>query len=99
MQQSQQMFIHVDEQMYYDSEKDKYETKIVYSASTADMTEYGWVMLPEPQTFTFEVPDSFDFKAGKAKAVQVEMQIVRAEFQKKITELQSVYNSLLAIEG
>lgn len=65
---------------------------------TSDMSEYGWMMLGTVD-ITFEAPDKVDIRQIKMKALEKEMNKVRADFQVRITELQAQYNECLAIEG
>jgi len=48
---------------------------------------------------TVEVPDDFDPRPQKVKMLEAEKQKARAEFQKRITEIDRQIHSLLAIEG
>lgn len=51
-----------------------------------------------PVTVEAEVPDTFDMRAAKLKAKQEELTKVRAEFTKRITEIQRQINELTALE-
>ena len=50
-------------------------------------------------TTTVEVPDDFDPRPQQVAALEAEKQKARAEFQKRITEIDRQIQSLLAIEG
>lgn len=63
-----------------------------------DMSEYGHMYIGQHDV-TFEVPEDFDIKQHKLKALEKEMTRVRADFQARITSLQSQYNDLLALEA
>ena len=68
-----------------------------YTLIGSDMTSYGWVMIGHVDV-EFEIP-IVDLRAQKAKAIQAEMDTVRAEFGRRLTELQAALNKCLAIEG
>lgn len=65
---------------------------------SSDMSEVGYALVGTHEV-KFTVPDSFDFRKSKAKAVQKEMEKVKAEFNARIVALQKQYNDLLALEG
>ena len=58
----------------------------------------GLVFVKE-HTTTVEVPDDFDPRPQQVAALEAEKQKARAEFQKRITEIDRQIQSLLAIEG
>ena len=58
----------------------------------------GRVFVKE-HTITVEVPDDFDPRPQQVAALEAEKQKARAEFQKRITEIDRQIQSLLAIEG
>ena len=86
--QKQRLWVKADED---------HEGKPRYTLLTADMTSYGWMMVGHIDV-EFEIPD-VDIRAQKAKAIQAEMGTVRAEFGRRLTELQAALNECLAIEG
>jgi hypothetical protein len=56
-------------------------------------------MYVKPVTVTVEVPDAFiDMREHKVKELRAEEENVRAEFTKKLTEIQARIQSLLALE-
>lgn len=61
-----------------------------------DMTNCGHAMVT-PYTMTFEVPDSFNPNATFVEALKEKKKELQAEFQKRITEIQSEINKLTAI--
>ena len=65
-----------------------------WDAASAD----GRVFVKE-HTITVEVPDDFDPRPQQVAALEAEKQKARAEFQKRITEIDRQIQSLLAIEG
>ena len=65
-----------------------------WDAASAD----GRVFVKE-HTTTVEVPDDFDPRPQQVAALEAEKQKARAEFQKRITEIDRQIQSLLAIEG
>lgn len=89
MQVTQTMYLHVAEQ---------WDKTIRFQLMQADMSEYGYICVGKTNV-TFDVPENFDIRQPKAKAIEKEMAKVRADFQTRITELQRTYNELLAIEG
>ena len=86
--QKQRLWIRVEE---------KGDGSLYYTLLQADMSSYGWIMLGHVDV-EFEVPD-FDMRTHRAKAIQAEMGTVRAEFGRRLTELQAALNECLAIEG
>ena len=58
----------------------------------------GRVFVKE-HTTTVEVPDDFDPRPQQVAALEAEKQKARAEFQKRITEIDRQIQSLMAIEG
>ncbi len=58
----------------------------------------GRVFVTE-HTTTVEVPDDFDPRPQQVAALEAEKQKARAEFQKRITEIDRQIQSLMAIEG
>ena len=58
----------------------------------------GRVFVKEHLT-TVEVPDDFDPRPQQVAALEAEKQKARAEFQKRITEIDRQIQSLMAIEG
>ena len=58
----------------------------------------GRVFVTE-HTTTVEVPDDFDPRPQQVSALEAEKQKARAEFQKRITEIDRQIQSLMAIEG
>jgi len=65
-----------------------------WDASLAD----GRIFVKEHLT-TVEVPDDFDPRPLQVQMLEAEKQKARAEFQKRITEIDRQIQSLLAIEG
>ena len=65
-----------------------------WDAASAD----GRVFVKE-HTTTVEVPDDFDPRPHQVAALDAEKQKARAEFQKRITEIDRQIQSLMAIEG
>ena len=57
----------------------------------------GRVFIKE-HTITVEVPDDFDPRPQQVAALEAEKQKARAEFQKRITEINRQIQSLMAIE-
>lgn len=51
------------------------------------------------QEITYEVPDNYDFDAGVISALQKKKQLVMAEFQARITEIERQIQEHLAIEA
>jgi hypothetical protein len=49
--------------------------------------------------FWVDIPDSFNITEAQVKALNQEKEKVRADFAKRITELDAKINSLLSIEG
>ena len=66
----------------------------IWDAASVD----GRVFVKE-HTTTVEVPDDFDPRPQQVAALEAEKQKARAEFQKRITEIDRQIQSLLAIEG
>ena len=86
--QKQRLWIKADED---------YEGSPRYTLIAADMTSYGWTIVGHVDV-EFEIP-YFNMRAQKAKAIQAEMDTVRAEFGRRLAELQAALNECLAIEG
>ena len=61
-------------------------------------SQSGLVFVKE-HTTTVEVPDDFDPRPQQVAALEAEKQKARAEFQKRITEIDRQIQSLMAIEG
>jgi len=101
MKVTQEMFICMFEERVIDPDTHKLKTNIRFSAHEYDMSGMdGWTMLDNQRhTVTFYVPDDVDFRACRVKAIKAEIEKTRADFQKRLTELQEQYNNLLAIEG
>lgn len=70
-----------------------------FSVFISDMSQYGYVLVGEPQEFEYTIPANFDPVAGQLRALDKEETRLRAEFAKRITELQRIRNELLALEN
>jgi hypothetical protein len=101
MQVTQEMFIRVEEQENYNEQTGAWDKILRYSLLDSDMSKYaGYIMVDDHRHLvTFEIPEAFDYRAAQISTVSKQMEILRAEFQNRITELQAKYNSLLAIES
>lgn len=101
MQVTQEMFIRVEEQENYNEQTGAWDKTLRYSGHDTDMCGYsGWIMVDDQRhAVTIEIPDTFDYRNACIATVKEQMDTLRAEFQKRITDLQAKYNSLLAIEG
>ena len=64
---------------------------------TKDMTSYGFTMVM-PYSFDVEIPDSFDPRTVKIKALQAEELKLRADFEARITQIKRQISELLALE-
>ena len=93
--QKQRLYIRAEEKDVFNGTEFAKET--VYTLLTADMTSYGWIMIGHIDV-EFKIP-TFDMRQHKAKAIQAEMETVRAEFGRRLTELQAALNECLAIGG
>lgn len=62
-----------------------------------EMSQYGYVYV-KPVDIEVEAPTDFDPRAAKLASLKEEEQRVRAEFTKRITELQRQQSELLALE-
>ena len=65
---------------------------------SCDMGEHGYINVM-PHEIEIEVPDDFDPRPQQVAALEAEKQKARAEFQKRVTEIDRQIQSLLAIEG
>lgn len=83
-------FIHYRQEAWTDSG--------AYSFMHCDMTDCGYVNVM-PHEIEIEVPDDFDPRPQQVAALEAEKQKARAEFQKRVTEIDRKIQSLLAIEG
>ena len=68
-----------------------------YHFNKYDMSEQGYVTVM-PHEIEIEVPDDFDPRPQQVAALEAEKQKARAEFQKRVTEIDRQIQSLLAIE-
>ena len=82
-------FIHYRKQAWMDSGS--------YSFMPCDMTECGYVNVM-PHEIEVEVPDDFDPRPHQVAALIAEKQKARADFLKRVTEIDRQIQSLLAIE-
>lgn len=57
----------------------------------------GWTLVRE-QMFEVEVPDNFDPRPQMVKALEAEKEKARAEFAKRVLEIDKRINELLALE-
>ncbi len=67
-----------------------------------DPSEYAadiWGVLVRKETIEIEVPDDFDPRPQQVAALEAEKQKVRAEFAKRITDLDNEIGKLLAISN
>ena len=93
--QKQRLYIRAEEKAVFNGTE--FVDEVIYSLIVADMSSYGWTMIGHIDV-EFEIP-TVDLRAQKAKAIQAEMDTVRAEFGRRLTELQAALNECLAIEG
>jgi hypothetical protein len=68
-----------------------------YLLSSKDMSEYGYVYV-KPVEVTYEVPDDFDIRGPMVAALDKQIQAVRAEFAKRINDLQDEKAKYLCLE-
>jgi hypothetical protein len=92
MKQQQQMWVRIEESW-------ENPGSVKYSLSDTDMSKYGWLLLPDQITVEFEIPVHEDIRALKLSQLEKTKKELTAEFQARVTELQSQINELLAIEG
>ena len=64
---------------------------------SCDMTPHGYINVM-PHEIEIEIPDDFDPRPQQVAALEAEKQKARAEFQKRVTEIDRQIQSLLAIE-
>lgn len=66
-----------------------------------DPSRYGdtWGVLVREETISIEIPDDFDPRPLQVKALDEAIQEVRAEFSRRITQLQEQKARLLAISN
>ena len=70
-----------------------------WDCRTWDVLSVDGRVFVKEHTTTVEVPDDFDPRPQQVAALEAEKQKARAEFQKRITEIDRQIQSLLAIEG
>ena len=68
-----------------------------YHFNKYDMTQHGYINVM-PHEIEIEVPDDFDPRPQQVAALEAEKQKARAEFQKRVTDIDKQIQSLLAIE-
>ena len=68
-----------------------------YRFHQCDMSEHGYVTVM-PHEIEVEVPDDFDPRQQQVAALEAEKQKARADFQRRVTEIDRQIQSLLAIE-
>lgn len=78
--------------------KDEFKIEFHKASNMAECSGGDWTLIREV-SFEVEVPDDFDPRPAKVAALTTEKQKVRAEFAKRITELDEQINKLLAIEN
>ena len=79
---------------------DKVEFELLpWDCRTWDALSVDGRVFVKEHTTTVEVPDDFDPRPQQVAALEAEKQKARAEFQKRITEIDRQIQSLLAIEG
>ena len=70
-----------------------------WDCRTWDAASVDGLVFVTEHTTTIEVPDDFDPRPQQVAALEAEKQKARAEFQKRITDIDRQIQSLLAIEG
>jgi hypothetical protein len=70
-----------------------------YSFYTFDPSEYSNLVIVMQHSFEVEVPDDFDPRPGQIATLKAQKERVQAEFAKKLTDIDTQINRLLAIEA
>lgn len=93
-------FVHALQYQRYSHESGRIENEIAYEVYPFDMsqTSGGRVLLGERE-FTVELPDNFDIRSGLVENLEREKKRAAAEYQKRVAEINTQIQSLLAIEN
>jgi hypothetical protein len=70
-----------------------------YSFYTFDPSEYSNLVIVMQHTFEVEIPDDFDPRPGQIAALKAQKERVQAEFSKRVMDIDTQINSLLALEA
>lgn len=65
---------------------------------TCDMSEFGYTRV-QAHSFDVEIPDDFDPRPGRLKALDAKEQKLKAEFARQMMEVGKERSKLLALEA
>lgn len=77
-----------------------WDDSITYCFWNSDITDVlsGYFMVCE-HSFEVDIPDSFDITKAELASLEKQKDKVRAEFARRVAEIDNKINSLLSIEG
>ena len=76
----------------------RYQGDVEYYLQPCEMDDYGYITVM-PFSIEVEIPDDFDPRAKQIELLRTKEQEVRAEFAKRITDIQREISKLTAIES
>ncbi|KAA1012986.1 hypothetical protein FVF58_09335 [Paraburkholderia panacisoli] len=93
-------FINARKTSRYDLDKHGYVEGMEFDFSTYDRTAHdSEIVIVRQHEFEIDVPDDFDPREGMVANLEREKRKLTAEFQARVTQLNSRIQSLLAIEN
>jgi hypothetical protein len=94
-------FIHAVHRNEYNAETSSFIPAVGWELYPFDMSvsSDGRRVLVGQQAVEVEVPDDFDIRAGLVDNLEREKRRIAAEYQKRVTELNSQIRNLLALEA